>query len=184
MLKKENGFTLIELIMVVSIIGALLLVSAPSIKKLSEKNNKKQFEKNATILYVAFTNMIADKFENFYYKRYNGRLFFVDLPFTTGTSTTIHPCNDDIDYDAFFDIFLKEKLQGIAGFENGEYTYERAKFIDKQTVASSKIVYTTSNNDVITFDCLVSDCIDYDYLMLDSFTYQDKYGNTATYKLV
>ena len=44
-MKKRNGFTLIELIAVITIIGLILIVAFPAVNKLISGNENKRFDK-------------------------------------------------------------------------------------------------------------------------------------------
>lgn len=57
--KKRNGFTLIELIVVVTIIGILMLIAVPRFTSMTDGANQKAFESNHRIVSSAVSMYIA-----------------------------------------------------------------------------------------------------------------------------
>lgn len=58
--KKRKGFTLIELIVVVTIIGILLLIAVPRFTSMSDAANRRTFEANHRIVASAIGMYIAE----------------------------------------------------------------------------------------------------------------------------
>ncbi len=132
---NQRGFSIIEVILVVGIMGAVLAISVPNVKKTLEMNQKRQFEYDSTMVYNILINKFDMSFEPAFFWIYNGERYTPTFPFCkikVGGNCGIKNV-DDIDYDVLCGQMLCPAFKKIPGFDEITYSFERV-VINKKTV--------------------------------------------------
>lgn len=179
---NNYGFSVIEVVIVVGIVGAILAFSVPNMKKIIDKNNYRQFEREDAEINASFIsafdpyNSIAKvfKYNNHSYRNY---FPFKVLPYSGQVNVS---GVDDIDYDPLCNVMLLPVFQSIKGFENGSFTYEKAVF--EKSYGKGTITYNVPDKGNVVFNTIVRDKTTGDELIIDTVTYISK-NNSKSYKM-
>lgn len=105
---KNKGFTLVELLAVIVIMGVLLLVAVPSIKKLQDTVDKKTFEEDKKL----FKQLVLQRINSDSSLTIDNNTYFC-----LSSEKTIVPSNDCIN--------IKGKSQLNGDYKDGSYIYVR-----------------------------------------------------------
>lgn len=179
---SNYGFSVIEVVIVIGIVGAILAFSVPNMKKIIDKNNYRQFEKEAAEINASFITAFDPYYSLAKTFKYNGHSYrnyfpFMVLPYAGQIKQTKI---DDIDYEPLCYVMFLPVFQSIKGFENGTFTYERAVF--ETSYGNGSITYTVPNKGKVVFETIVRDKTTGDELIINTLTYISK-NNSKSYKM-
>ncbi len=122
LLKNEAGFTLLELLVVVAVIGVLAAIIVPQVGDLTGEADRNAAEASLSNLQTAFEQYRLTEGNGDYPADLDTiGVSDEEITYTTGDTTDDHPNGDDVDYVAVYD----------TTFENeDDETQEDTLFID------------------------------------------------------
>lgn len=173
--RNNFGFTIVEVLLVIGLIGTVLAFSAPSVKKLINSQQKNIFNCDAAQLRNAFINKQDEMFylnETVIHDEIKYTKYFPFYQITNNSNKVSK--NDDINYTVLCELVIGDILKTVPGFENRTYKYERATDFENKGRGNGKITYFIENKGTIDFYTIVIDRYDGDRLMIDYFVYTSK----------
>ena len=127
-MKKQNAFTLVELLGILTILSIILIVAIPTVTGTLKRNKERQYKEYETTLKMAAERYISDNIDN-----------YSNLKNNTGEASIVNISVDDLIRNGYLDKCIENPLN-------------KQNACDKTYVRAMK-----DENAIINYDVIVSD---------------------------
>lgn len=173
---RRSGFSLIEVIMTVSIIGVMSATLIPTYSYLNDKKNKLEFEKRVLML----ENDFFDSLNNF--QTYKSFKYPIIGTITTDTVNFLN-INQNTFYS--FVVAMLNNTTAIKYYNNIEsHSMTTTSFNNGTCVVEYFVNLKTKEKFIFKFSVYDNSISYKDYAYFDSFTFTDEFDNTKTISML